>query len=145
MSDNTHRSFCFTCRQDFYSESAARTCPECKALRQRDYRKRAKSRSTTGFIYALRDPLTLEIRYVGLTIHKPTARLMGHLSKARTKPVSNRPKTDWINSLVSDGNIPIIEILEEPEREIMKEREIYWIQKKIDEGCNLLNVKLVHP
>ena len=47
-------------------------------------------------IYALIDPITCKIRYIGRTKGKLTTRLNGHISKAKNK---NTHKDYWIQSL----------------------------------------------
>jgi hypothetical protein len=75
------------------------------------------------FIYALLDPRTEEIRYVGKTIQPINDRYSAHISVAKY----NR-KTDhahcWIKSLLSVGLRPIMKILEETFDIV---RETFWI------------------
>lgn len=74
-----------------------------------------------AFIYALIDPFTNEIRYIGKT-YNINLRYNGHLSdKADTY------KTRWIKSLKEKNALPKIEVLEECDYEIWQEREIFWI------------------
>ena len=62
--------------------------------------------SDTGFIYALKDPLTNEIKYIGKTCNKLKKRLYYHLYEIKKY---NNKKTCWIKSLLNKKLIPIIE------------------------------------
>lgn len=88
-------------------------------------------------IYKLIDPITNEIRYVGLTFNPLRQRLKSHLSES-----SKSHKSNWIKKLKSDGLIPIIESIEENilSYEDVCEREIYWIDKLKSEGHPLTNM-----
>lgn len=95
---------------------------------------------STVFIYALRNPLTDETRYVGKSKH-PKQRYCEHLSKARTKKYENIHLGHWINKLDRQGLKPKLEILEECGSNEWKEREKYHIANyknlvNISEGGN---------
>ena len=60
-------------------------------------------------IYALVDPRTDEIRYVGQTVH-PEGRLQCHLREARKNPERTR-KTRWITEVFSHGLEPMLRSL----------------------------------
>lgn len=83
------------------------------------------------YIYALRDPDTKEVRYVGKT-NNLERRYQSHLcnSKNRQHIYSYR----WIKSLQREGKEPILEVLEEVSEDQWKEREIWWIaeMKRLD-------------
>lgn len=85
-------------------------------------------------IYALKDPETEQIRYVGKTEKYLNKRLSGHLSSKETNH-----KYHWINSLKVKNLEPIISILEECTEDIWEEREKYWISyyRKISNLTNL--------
>jgi len=86
------------------------------------------------FIYALCDPRTFEVRYVGKS-DDPYKRYCHHLmDKAKTY------KVNWIQSLLKVGLLPIRQILEECDKSIWEQREQDWINfyKKI--GSNLTNI-----
>lgn len=85
-------------------------------------------------IYKLLCPITKEIRYVGKTIKSLEKRLEDHLY-ARNKS----HKTSWIKSVIVQGHLPIIELIEECEDSIWQEREMYWIDYYKSIGCNLCN------
>jgi len=77
----------------------------------------------TIFIYILRDTLTNDIRYVGKTIN-PKVRLSSHIKKSKN---CNYHSARWIQSLLKNGNKPIMEIIEETNENNWEERERYWI------------------
>ena len=58
----------------------------------------------TGVVYALIDPRTDEVRYIGLTVMKPQGRLADHLGQARRG--NRRHVYNWIRSLLSEGLEP---------------------------------------
>lgn len=76
-----------------------------------------------NFIYALSDPDTNEIRYIGKT-DNPTRRYKAHLADK-----SRCHKVYWIQSLIKCGKKPIMIILEEIEKDSnWEDREKYWIE-----------------
>jgi len=87
------------------------------------------------YIYALIDPTTKEIRYIGKTI-KPEARLSAHMAAKD----ANRHKCNWIKKLKRNGKKPVMEIIEVTSDDKWKQRETYWIHKCIDDGCRLTNL-----
>lgn len=86
-------------------------------------------------IYALKDPRTNEIRYVGKTVKKDlNKRLIEHCSyKNKTH------KYFWILQLKNENLKPIIEAVEKCTDNDWQEREIYWIQYYKDLNCKLTN------
>ena len=62
------------------------------------------------FIYALLDPETKEIRYVGKTMHL-VPRLKNHIKSSKSSKDKTH-KENWILKVLSSGGIPILEILE---------------------------------
>lgn len=85
-------------------------------------------------IYVLRDPNTLEIRYVGMTSKTLKQRLREHLDNALyTK--HNLHLCNWILKFYNNDKLPIIELIEECAKENWQEREQYWITQ----FNNLLN------
>lgn len=98
-------------------------------------------------IYVLRNPDTNEIFYVGQTVKSLQERLNGHLSCDG----SNKPKNDYIKSLLLDGKRPIIEEIETihgtcyRDKLALNEREIYWIKYYKSIGCRLLNAAATSP
>ncbi len=96
-----------------------------------DKRERMKRRV---YIYALIDPVTDEIRYVGKSI-RPMQRLQNHCNeKARTW------RTNWIQSLIAAGRRPEVRVLEILDRDDdWKAAEIHWIASLRDRGARLTN------
>lgn len=88
-------------------------------------------------IYALSDPRTDEIRYVGiaLDIHKRYAQHISHI------PSGNGKKDAWMNSLKAAGLLPRLLVLEaEVSKKIIFDREVYWIQHYLAQGEKLTNI-----
>jgi len=89
-------------------------------------------------VYALADPRTLDICYIGISVD-PEWRLAGHLYKS--KRGQRTPKNDWMRELLSENLIPKVIVLEQGlwrERALKAERR--WIVKGLEEGWPLLNV-----
>jgi hypothetical protein len=81
-------------------------------------------------IYALRDPHTSEIRYVGKA-KRPSHRIKDHINGARriligTKRLRTR-KEAWIVSLLRTDSYPSIEVLEIVDDQLANARERFWI------------------
>lgn len=76
-------------------------------------------------IYVLKDPRTLEIRYVGATSQQLKRRLTGHIGDTKLKN-SNSYKINWIKQLLLLGLRPIIESVEIVRESNWIERERYW-------------------
>ncbi len=94
----------------------------------------------TVYIYSLCDPTTKEVRYVGKTAN-PFNRFWGHIGEAKNKKKGkNKEKAEWIRSLLDLGIRPELNILEEVLTDEWEEKEIYWIDKCIQDGNNLLNI-----
>lgn len=72
-------------------------------------------------IYALKDPISNEIRYVGKTVGPLDKRLREHLHVAKR---GRTHRDNWIKSLLTK---PIIVLLEECEDFEWERREEYWI------------------
>ena len=81
-------------------------------------------------LYVLKDPETLKIRYVGITIRKLQERLSGHMSDVTSRPDLNYHKICWIRSLLDKGLKPIIELVAEYETlDEVKIAEMEYIAK----------------
>lgn len=65
----------------------------------------------TTFIYALNDPKTGLTRYIGKA-NSPKTRLGNHLSRCRS-PHERCHRSSWIQSLLTEGLEPILEIVKE--------------------------------
>jgi hypothetical protein len=91
-------------------------------------------------IYKLIDPITREIRYVGETSEKELiGRIISHIAGLKRKKVFTS-KTDWLIDLLSKGYCPLIELIEEVDESVYREREKYWIQYYSSLGANLFNI-----
>jgi len=90
---------------------------------------------TTTNIYALIDPITLHIRYIGKA-NNVSQRYRAHLNKARKHQAH---KLNWINSLKKQKLKPILYVLDVVPIEDWIFWEEYWISQAKAWGCNLLN------
>lgn len=88
-------------------------------------------------IYKLIDPISNEIRYIGLTFNDLKQRLKSHYYEN-----SKSHKSNWIQQLKSRGLKPLIESIEDNILSYAEvcEREIYWIEKYKLEGHPLTNM-----
>lgn len=91
----------------------------------------------TTFIYALKEPDTGEIRYIGKA-NDPKQRLRGHVSEARKRPGKTH-KIDWIASLLEKGERPILDILDEVSEDLWESAEMGYIHWHRTIGCDLVN------
>ncbi len=95
-------------------------------------------RAGVTFIYALCDPLTHEIRYIGKA-DDPEKRLVTHLHD--NKHETNH-KANWIRSLLAKGMKPVVKIVDEVSKtEWMPIESAYIIFYK-EQGANLTNATL---
>lgn len=88
------------------------------------------------YIYLLKDNKGT-VRYVGKT-NNPKSRLYSHIAEAKRKK-SNRKILNWIRSLLSRNEKPVLEIIEICSHENWQDREKYWIsfyRKKVTNLCN---------
>lgn len=88
-------------------------------------------------IYVLKDPRTNIVRYVGATTSSLNRRLSGHLTDA--KKLSGTRKINWIKQLLEMKLKPIIELIEETEEWIEREKYWYSYYKGITELVNTNN------
>ena len=88
------------------------------------------------YIYALRDPETGGIRYVGKS-DDPVHRLYEHLVGQR--PTRSDIRNQWLHSLQEKGLMPILEVLEVVPFAEWREREQAWIQAMRVQGHDLVN------
>lgn len=87
-------------------------------------------------IYTLVDPITNEVRYLGRTKRKLSARLNAHKTDS-----SSYDKYMWFQSLVAQSKTPSIIKIDEVdglEQANIKEQE--YIKHYLSIGCNLLNM-----
>jgi group I intron endonuclease len=89
-------------------------------------------RGSLNFIYVLKDPRTLLIRYVGVTNKTLGSRLSRHMWAANHGMQTHVSR--WIRLL---GARPIIE---EVERNCSRSREKFWIKHFKSLGCELTNI-----
>lgn len=93
-------------------------------------------RSKKAYIYALSDPFTDEIRYIGKTTNTKK-RLNKHINNAKRKTKPHR--LAWINSLLKRNTHPKIEVIDEVNVNEWEFWETYWIHQFKTWGLNLLN------
>lgn len=86
------------------------------------------------FIYSLTDPITNQIRYVGKTVNLEQ-RLYNHINHAKIMKYK-RHVCYWINSLLKQGKLPIMNVLEKCDENNWQEKEIYWIEQLQGNLCN---------
>lgn len=95
-------------------------------------------------IYALIDPRTDEVKYIGQTKNL-NARLVDHVCMANKhlEKKDMTPKACWLAELLKLSKQPKIEILETTTIALSNLAERHWIQYYIKNGCNLLNILCV--
>jgi lambda repressor-like predicted transcriptional regulator len=89
-------------------------------------------------VYALGDPRTDEIRYIGIAqdVYKRYAQ---HLNS----PHYNGEKNSWMEEIKELGMLPTLITLEDDvDKGIIFDRENYWIQHYLAQGAPLVNVTL---
>jgi len=89
----------------------------------------------TVSIYALCEPDSLEIRYVGKAIDLE-ARMRSHAHESKSLKFHTR-KVNWLRSLGTDA--PVVKVLAVVSRDNWEEEERYWIAKLRKQGCDLTN------
>lgn len=90
------------------------------------------------YIYALCEPNTDEVRYIGQATNVQT-RINGHWSESR---IYNSPKCQWLRSLAAKGEKPSIKTLAIVDLEQSPIVEKEKILEAIASGANLLNVHM---
>lgn len=86
-------------------------------------------------IYALSDPETGAIRYVGKTMRTLKRRLGDHIYFSKEGRCYS---SHWVKSLVRKGVIPVITLIEVCNENNWKEREKFWINE-MRKTCKLTN------
>lgn len=90
-------------------------------------------------VYALLDPRTREIRYVGETVRDPRKRLSQHMLAAAKQ--TTPPVNAWMRGLANVGERPeILEIESCVDVQQMHSAEEFWIEQFRAIGASLLNV-----
>jgi hypothetical protein len=92
------------------------------------------------FVYVLRDPETLEVRYVGVT-DNPKSRLEVHVAKVMPH---GSPKDRWILSLLERKLYPELCLVEAVPYEEREAAEARWILFFESQGASLTNKKRRH-
>jgi hypothetical protein len=100
---------------------------------------RGMRQPTKAIIYALCDPDSGDIRYIGKTHTSLKKRFHLHLSSARRG--NKTPKALWIKHILSSGKRPTMIALEEVNYSDWPEAEARWMKIAYKSGCDLLNVK----
>lgn len=97
------------------------------------------------FIYALSEPGTLKVRYIGQTTY-PKWRLTGHITQAKKgiERGASRPVYAWVDGLRRNGMRPDISLLAKCEESLANDAEKAWIALFIDNGYDLVNVRRSH-
>jgi len=92
------------------------------------------------YIYVLKDPKTLEVKYVGRSVN-PKNRYQQHIHSGKSEGSKNR-KDAWIKSLLNLNLKPILEVIDKLENykdvEDVKRREEFFILE-FRKTCNLKN------
>jgi hypothetical protein len=89
------------------------------------------------YVYALGDPRTQQIRYVGIArdVYKRYAQHLNY-------PHANDAKNTWMTEIKRAGIVPTLAILEsDVDENDIYEREKHWIRHYQDHGASLTNIK----
>jgi hypothetical protein len=92
-----------------------------------------------NIIYALVDPRTNEIRYIGQS-SRGFKRPVHHWDKTALRRDSHLHSTRWIMQLIAEGKLPLIEVLEEVDACELNASEILWIARGRAFGWPLTNL-----
>jgi len=102
-------------------------------LKNKNLLRAVEKLSNTTFIYALTDPRTFEVRYIGKS-DNPYERYCKHLLD-----ISKTHKVAWVKLLLSLGLLPILQIVEQCDKSVWQQKERDWIAFEKRCGCNLTN------
>ena len=95
----------------------------------------------TTFIYALLDPRTQGVRYIGKS-DNPQGRLSRHIRSVSWRSASGIHRLNWIRSLLREGLKPKLEIVDEVyQAEWQAAEAAYVVFYRDDEGCDLVNTQ----
>jgi hypothetical protein len=89
-------------------------------------------------IYVLKNPRTLEVRYVGVAHGSLQRRLRGHI--AESVRFQETHKQRWVLSLVSIGLNPLIEEIDAGSGDVWEDTERAWIRDYRARGARLTNI-----
>lgn len=92
-----------------------------------------------GNIYGVICPITGSIVYVGATKDSCEHRLNQHWKHKGSKARRNLPFYKWLKLLEQQGGYPGIITLESVSGDSLADREVFWIQKLSQDGCDLFN------
>lgn len=90
------------------------------------------------FIYGLRDPRTMAMRYIGSSVH-PRTRLIQHMSDTLHYGYE-APKNRWLRELKAENLEPILVLLARVKERFRNEHESWFISFY---GDGLMNAKRV--
>jgi len=91
------------------------------------------------FIYSLVCPLDGQVKYVGKA-NDPKGRFRKHKSLGDTNTGDNTAKNVWIKSLLDQGLLPILEIIEEVDVAEWKTKEKFYVRQFKENGIKLFNI-----
>ena len=96
-----------------------------------------------GSIYALKDPITQQIRYIGQTRKSIEERASHHWRDRKQQKNENNHKANWISKLYEESNLrPEVILIEKvviSTDNLLNERERYWIAYYRELGFDLTN------
>ncbi|RIJ06706.1 hypothetical protein DXT77_28675 [Pseudomonas sp. 91RF] len=97
-------------------------------------------KSEKVYIYALTDPSSLSVRYIGIS-ETPELRLSLHISNAQGRSVHSRNEvlSEWICTLINSGSTPRMFILEETDRSSSNALERHYIGLYRATGASIIN------
>jgi hypothetical protein len=90
--------------------------------------------AATRVAYALTEPDTGEVRYIGQARHL-WRRYAHHLLRIQGTPA----KCTWLHGLQRRGLLPGVHILEQTTADDADARERWWIERYLSEGATLVN------
>lgn len=93
-------------------------------------------------IYVLIDPITIKVRYIGITAQTAYDRLLGHIHSARYRESENYHKACWIKKVLNTGLKPIIKIIKTCDTREEAEQLEEILINKYQEKHNLVNIAL---
>jgi len=92
----------------------------------------------SGDIYALTEPLTGEIRYIGQTTESLKTRLRRHINEGKSSK-KRCYRLNWVKKLITQNTKPKIILLERAPINKLADREIYYIKKYKELNFRLVN------